>query len=270
MPTVTRRPRIQGRPPMTSGARVPGRVYLSTDRPESDHNSPASAVEGLFHHVLAVLHDSPTGRPTPARSAWNGPASPSRLARRRRRRRDGDPRRIRGVGSRACPPARPRRPVDGVTTGTLGPAVAAHRRMGPARLRRRRDARSGPPHRAPVHGRRMRRARRRPPALGETTFDVHLNDGAYWPTSPSPSDRNRLGGYEALKKWPSYPDRPVRDRSLNSTRVHDTARRIDDPDESVVEWIRSRGVEACGKSVVYSGLSTRRSSIAFSGRKQMC
>ena len=66
-------------------------------------------------------------------------------------------------------------------------------------------------------------------ALGEMTFDVYLNERAYWRNVPANVWRYKLGGYQVLKKWLSYRERKVLGRSL----LHDevlhfakTSRRI--------------------------------------------
>ena len=67
------------------------------------------------------------------------------------------------------------------------------------------------------------------PALGETTFDVYLNDRAFWRNVPAAVWRYRLGGYQILKKWLSYRERPILNRPLSAEEVRhfaDTARRI--------------------------------------------
>ena len=67
------------------------------------------------------------------------------------------------------------------------------------------------------------------PMLGETTFDVRLNDRAYWANVPAAVWSYRLGGYQVLKKWLSYRERPVLGRPLHPDEVQhftDTARRI--------------------------------------------
>ena len=67
------------------------------------------------------------------------------------------------------------------------------------------------------------------PALGETTFDVYLNDRAFWRNVPAAAWRYRLGGYQVLKKWLSYRECPILNRPLSSEEVQhfaDTARRI--------------------------------------------
>ena len=66
-------------------------------------------------------------------------------------------------------------------------------------------------------------------ALGETTFDVHLNGEAFWRNVPAAVWEYRLGGYQVLKKWLSYRERRVLDRRLGTGEVQhfaDTARRI--------------------------------------------
>ena len=65
--------------------------------------------------------------------------------------------------------------------------------------------------------------------LGETTFDVYLNDRAYWRNVPSAVWGYRLGGYQVLKKWLSYREQKVLGRTLAPAEVQhftDTARRI--------------------------------------------
>ena len=52
MPTVTRRPRMQGRPPMTSGSRVI-RFRVVMWRVYSPRQLARLGVKGLFHHELA-------------------------------------------------------------------------------------------------------------------------------------------------------------------------------------------------------------------------
>ncbi len=65
--------------------------------------------------------------------------------------------------------------------------------------------------------------------LGETTFDVYLNGRAFWRNVPTTVWTYKLGGYQVLKKWLSYRERDVLDRSLKPEEVQhfaDTARRI--------------------------------------------
>ena len=66
-------------------------------------------------------------------------------------------------------------------------------------------------------------------ALGDTTFDIHLNDRAYWRNVPAAVWSYKLGGYQVLKKWLSYRERGVLGRALRPEEVQhftDTARRI--------------------------------------------
>ena len=65
--------------------------------------------------------------------------------------------------------------------------------------------------------------------LGETTFDVYLNDRAYWRNVPAAVWSYKLGGYQVLKKWLSYREEKVLGRSMLPEEVQhftDTARRI--------------------------------------------
>ena len=65
--------------------------------------------------------------------------------------------------------------------------------------------------------------------LGDTTFDVYLNDRAYWRNVPAAVWRYKLGGYQVLKKWLAYRERNILGRPLRPEEVQhftDTARRI--------------------------------------------
>ena len=42
-------------------------------------------------------------------------------------------------------------------------------------------------------------------ALGDITFDIHLNARAYWTNVPAAVWQYKLGGYQVLKKWLSLP-----------------------------------------------------------------
>ncbi len=67
------------------------------------------------------------------------------------------------------------------------------------------------------------------PTLGETTFDVYLNDRAFWRNIPAAVWTYKLGGYQVLKKWLSYRESDILDRSLKPEEVQhftDTTRRI--------------------------------------------
>ena len=65
--------------------------------------------------------------------------------------------------------------------------------------------------------------------LGETNFDIYLNDRAYWRNIPAAIWDYKLGGYQVLKKWLSYREHKVLGRALSAEEVQyfaDTARRI--------------------------------------------
>ena len=65
--------------------------------------------------------------------------------------------------------------------------------------------------------------------LGATTFDIQLNDRAYWRNVPDNVWNYKLGGYQVLKKWLSYREKKVLGRNLLPEEVQhftDTARRI--------------------------------------------
>ena len=67
------------------------------------------------------------------------------------------------------------------------------------------------------------------PVFGETTFDIYLNDRAFWRNVPAAAWRYKLGGYQVLKKWLSYRERSILGRPLYPPEVQhftDTARRV--------------------------------------------
>ena len=198
-------------------------------------------VEDLFHHILAVLHD-PSYRNTNADALRaEGPRIPlpgwpdgdedgaaDELAESAAR------------GRKLAALLDPDTPVSGVTTGALRPEIAAvavpsttgggnmtgddfaltagwgHFGQGEAVM--------------PGQG----RAVERPPSaeegtFGETTFDIYLNDRAYWRNVPTPVWHYKLGGYQVLKKWLSYREHKVLARPMTPEEVQhftNTARRI--------------------------------------------
>ena len=206
-------------------------------------------VEDLFHHALAVLHD-PAYREANAgalRMEWPRIPLPGWL--------DGDApgaaEELRASAERGRELAAlldPETPVAGVTAGALRPGVAdiavpstadglnmsggdfavtaswGHFGSGDAVM--------------PGQGRAVERtyneAERKAlgdvvGALGEGTFDVHLNDNARWSNVPAAFWNYRLGGYQVLKKWLSYREHKVLGRNLMPEEVQhftDTARRI--------------------------------------------
>jgi len=65
--------------------------------------------------------------------------------------------------------------------------------------------------------------------LGEKTFDIYLNDTAYWSNIPSRVWDYIIGGYQVIKKWLSYREEPLLGRPLTKEEVRyvqEMARRI--------------------------------------------
>jgi hypothetical protein len=65
--------------------------------------------------------------------------------------------------------------------------------------------------------------------LGERTYDVYLNDIAYWSNVPANVWEYTMGGYQVLKKWLSYREDDLLGRPLTKDEARDvihTARRI--------------------------------------------
>jgi hypothetical protein len=65
--------------------------------------------------------------------------------------------------------------------------------------------------------------------LGATTFDVYLNNFAYWRNVPRNVWEYTIGGYQVIKKWLSYRESELLGRALNLTEaneVRDMERRI--------------------------------------------
>ena len=206
-------------------------------------------VEDLFHHALAVLHD-PGYREANAgalRMEWPRIPVPGWP--------DGDE--AGAAGRLAESAARGRElaalldsdtPVAGVTSGPLRPGIAAvaspstahggymdggdfevtagwgHFGSGQAVM--------------PGQGRVVERAYTSEEraalgeslaTLGDTTFDVYLNDRAYWRNVPSGVWGYKLGGYQVLKKWLSYRESRVLGRPLRPEEAQhfaETARRV--------------------------------------------
>ena len=206
-------------------------------------------VEDLFHHVLAVLHN-PAYREANAGAlrmewpriplpGWPDGDSPGAAAE------------LSASAARGREVARlldPETPVPGVTVGDLRPELAAI--AVPAATAGRNMAEddfaltAGWGHFGigaavmPGQGRTVERlcnADERAAlgdaaaTLGDSTFDVYLNDRAYWQNVPTAVWNYKLGGYQVLKKWLSYRESRVLGRSLLPEEVQhftDTARRI--------------------------------------------
>ena len=206
-------------------------------------------VEDLFYHVLAVMHD-PSYRKDNAgafRMGWPRIPLPgwpdgeldgatARLARSAAR------------GRELAALLDPETPVPGVTQGSLRPETS------PIAVPATTDGRNmaaddfavtaGWGHYGtgdavmPGQGRVVERAYTPKelaaladalPALGETTFDIHLNARAFWRNVPAAVWSYKLGGYQVLKKWLSYRESSILGRRLHTEEVQhftDTARRI--------------------------------------------
>jgi hypothetical protein len=68
-----------------------------------------------------------------------------------------------------------------------------------------------------------------PPALGTKVHDVFLNDVAYWANVPEKVWEYTIGGYQVMKKWLSYRERPLLGRDLTMEEaeyVTEMSRRI--------------------------------------------
>ena len=226
----------------------PGRANFSTVA-QRYLNGLGLGVEDLFHHVLAVLHDTEYREanagalkmewariPLPG---WPGGAE------------DGARDTLSETAARGRELATlldPDTPVAGVTQGPLHsgmsaiavPATIDGRNMGPVDF----DVTAGWGHYGqadavmPGHGRAVERPYTEEErtavgaaisVFGTTTFDVYLNERAFWRGVPASVWRYNLGGYQVLKKWLSYRERDVLGRPLQQDDVQhftDTARRI--------------------------------------------
>ena len=62
--------------------------------------------------------------------------------------------------------------------------------------------------------------------LGGTCFDVYLNEVADWRCVPSRVWSYTIGGYQVMKKWLSYRERPLLGRDLNAEQSNDEVRYV--------------------------------------------
>src|SRR5262249_27113251 len=65
--------------------------------------------------------------------------------------------------------------------------------------------------------------------LGEKTFDIYLNDVAFWKNVPANVWEYTLGGYQVMKKWLSYREKDLLGRGLKDDELREVtpiARRI--------------------------------------------
>jgi len=129
-------------------------------------------------------------------------------------------------------------PVPGVTVGTIRPelkTIAVLARVGGGALTPGTDdlaITAGWGHAGkegvtmPGHGKLVKR-----PSTpgGPTTYDVYLNDVAYWRNIPPEVWDYTIGGYQVIKKWLSYRERDLLGRPLTAEEaieVTNIARRI--------------------------------------------
>ncbi len=206
-------------------------------------------VEDLFHHGLAVLHDTAYREANAGalRMEWPRIPLPGWP--------DGDAHgaadELRASSARGRELAAlldPETPVPGVTAGRLRPELAAIAVPSTADGRNMTGGdfalTAGWGHFGtgdavmPSQGRAVERdytaAEREAlgdatAVLGESTVDVHLNDSARWSNVPTAVWNYKLGGYQVLKKWLSYRESKVLGRPLLPEEVQhfaDTGRRI--------------------------------------------
>jgi len=65
--------------------------------------------------------------------------------------------------------------------------------------------------------------------LGATTYDIYLNDRAYWRNVPARVWEYTIGGYQVIKKWLSYREYDLLGRALTTEEIREVmqmARRI--------------------------------------------
>ncbi len=65
--------------------------------------------------------------------------------------------------------------------------------------------------------------------LGATTYDIYLNDRAYWRNVPARVWEYTIGGYQVIKKWLSYHEYDLLGRALTTEEIREVmqmARRI--------------------------------------------
>ena len=208
-----------------------------------------ASVEDLFHHVLAILHD-PAYRTANAGAlrmewpriplpGWDDPES------------DGAAAALARSAARGCELAsllNPNAPVAGITDGQLRPGIATIAVPATAHGRNMNDedfdVTAGWGHSGsadvvmPGQGRAVERSYTSTERtelgdatsiLGATTFDIYLNENAFWRNIPSGIWTYKLGGYQVLKKWLSYRERGILKRALTPQEVFDLmkiARRI--------------------------------------------
>ena len=196
-------------------------------------------VGDLFHHILAVLHDSAyrTANAGALRMEWPRIPLPSwsdggaddeaeELAQSAAR------------GRELAALLDPDTPVPGVTQALLRPEIAVPATVGGHNMSGEDFAlTAGWGHFGtgdavmPGQSRIVERAALggTVASLGGTTYDVYINGTAFWRNVPAAVWNYKLGGYQVLKKWLSYREHDILGRPLKPEEVQhfaDTARRI--------------------------------------------
>ena len=221
-----------------SGSGIQRRPNLSGAAQHYLHRIGAG-VEDLFHHVIATLHD-PSYREANAgalRMEWPRISLPGWP--------DGNDAQAFDTLARSAARGRelaalldPEKPITGVTIGTLRPETAAiavpttkdNRNMtindfslsaSWGRFGSKGTVMPGPGRAVERNFTSDERAALADtlPTLGDTTFDIYLNDRAFWRNVPASIWRYKLGGYQVLKKWLSYREHDVLGRMLSPEEV---------------------------------------------------
>jgi hypothetical protein len=149
------------------------------------------------------------------------------------------------LGARVAALLDPDTAVTGVTTGTIDPALArlaiTSKQGGGSITEADRALSAGWGHTGkggavmPGRGRVITRpfvseeAGTQAAFPADATNDIFLNDAAYWRNVPDPVWNFTIGGYQVLKKWLSYRERPLLGRPLETTEIRyvtDVARRL--------------------------------------------
>ena len=206
-------------------------------------------VGDLFHHALAVLHDPAyrkanagallMGWPRIPLTGWPDGDAPGAAA---------ELRASAARGRDLVALLDPEMPVAGVTAGALSPELAAIAVPSTADGRNMTSEdfalTAGWGHFGkgkavmPGQGRAVERSYTSTEqealggavvVLGDTAFNIHLNNNAWWSNIPDAVWNYQLGGYQVLKKWLSYRESKVLGRPLLPQEVQhftDMARRI--------------------------------------------
>ncbi|MCY4255809.1 MAG: N-6 DNA methylase [Gammaproteobacteria bacterium] len=213
------------------------------------------SVEDLFHHALAVLHD-PAYREANAgalRMEWPriplpGWPAPDNASARARSEAAQILAQSAARGRQIARLLDPETPVPGITQGPLRPEIAAIAVPATANASNMAGsdyaitagwghhgaAQAVMPGQGQLTEREYTPEERAAladavPTLGDSTFDIHLNNRAFWRNVPAAVWHYKLGGYQVLKKYLSYREQAILNRPLTPEEAHhftQTARRI--------------------------------------------